>query len=148
MGHPAQVPIAQPCSQPQASRTRYLVPNSCPAPQALMHKPLVGQNPWPRPRRGTSSQVSVLVPSPSQPLGEELGPAKSQGHLSSPATHKRVADCWRTSCLNTLNCSRGQWESQHSTEVHKKQNHCVVQLGHSEPHSPLRRDPRPPCFGD
>lgn len=71
MGHPAQVPIAQPCSQPQASQTRYLVPNSCPAPQALLHKPLVGQNPWPRPRRGTSSQVSVLVPSPNQPLGAE-----------------------------------------------------------------------------
>lgn len=131
---------------------RHLVSNSCPAPQALLSKPLVGQNPWPRTRKGTSSQVSVLV------LGDQNvsalgGETESWAQLKARATFLALIPQEGGRLLGGKLLEHAKLQGSvgittHSTEVHKKQNHCVMQPGHLEPHSPLWRDPRPPCLGD
>lgn len=81
MGHPAQVPIAEPCSQPQAPRFQQL-----PCTPGLAEQAPSGPEPLAKNQEGDKQPSQRFGPFTIPALGgeTELGPAKSQGYLSSP----------------------------------------------------------------
>lgn len=145
MGHPAQVPIAEPCSQPQAPRFQ-----QPPCTPGLAEQAPSGPEPLAKNQEGDKQPSQRFGPLTIPALG---GERESWAQLKVRATFPALIPQEGGRLLGGKLLEHAKLQGSvgittHSTEVHKKQNQCVVQPGHLEPHSPFQRDPRPPCLGD
>lgn len=144
MGHPAQVPTAEPRSQPQAPRFQQL-----PCTPGLAEQAPSGPEPLAKNQEGDKQPSQHFGPLTTPALG---GETESWAQLKARATFPALIPQEGGRLLGGKLLEHAKLQGSvgittHSTEVHKKQNQCVVQPGHLEPHRPIPERPKTSLFG-